>query len=102
MSEVYIGINPIYDSIYGEADAQGLIDKMVDYQHQNYWGDTTEYDDITWLVKKNEKGLELAESLGDRFEKITLFFIYLINDYTKYDLDPAVTKRLNILQSIIG
>ena len=83
MSEVYIGINPIYDSIYGEADAQGLIDKMVDYQHQNYWGDTTEYDDITWL--------------GDRFEKITLFFIYLITDYKKYDLDPAIKKRLNII-----
>ena len=97
MSEVYIGINPIYDSIYGEADAQGLIDKMVDYQHQNYWGDTTEYDDITWLVKKNEKGLELAESLGDRFEKITLFFIYLISDYKRYDLDPAIKKRLNII-----
>jgi len=97
MSEVYIGINPIYDSIYGEADAQGLIDKMVDYQHQNYRGETTEYDDITWLVKKNEKGLELAESLGDRFEKITLFFIYLITDYKKYDLDPAIKKRLNII-----
>jgi hypothetical protein len=39
MSEVYIGINPIYDSIYGEADAQGLIDKMVGYQHNNNWGE---------------------------------------------------------------
>ena len=97
MSEVYIGINPIYDSIYGEADAQGLIDKMVDYQHQNYRGETTEYDDITWLVKKNEKGLELAESLGDRFEKITLFFIYLISDYKRHGLDPAIKKRLNII-----
>jgi hypothetical protein len=104
MSEVYIGINPIYDSIYGEADAQGLIDKMVDYQHQKD-EDTTVYDDITWFVKKNEKGLELAESLGDRFEKITLFFIYLIFYYTKntaYGLDPAVMKRLSVITLSYG
>lgn len=102
MSEVYIGINPIYDSIYGEADAQGLIDKMVDYQHQSIQGPTPVYDDITWFVKKNEEGLELAESLGDRFEKITLFFMYLISDYKKYILNPTIIKKLNIITLSYG